>query len=449
MTFPLSFSGKVGRVPYLLWSVAAFFSQHLFVWLVLRPSGGRIETDYGFWVAPLRTLATQAHASDVILVVGFAYFLIVAWVLAVLAFRRAHDADLSEALALWAGAPIVQIPMILFLAGAPPRAPGEERAPSDDLAAKDYSAAVLGVVAAIGVTLAAVAVSTLAFRSYGYGLFVVSPFLIGATTGYLANRKIDIGGSATTKLVIAATALGGAGLIVAALEGIFCIVLASPLVGGIAIVGGLLGRAIARAGKHPTRHVAPAFAVLPVVLALEYLFVPTTSFDTIQSIAINVPAEAVWRAVLHMDRIDGPLALPFRFGVAYPIRGEVIGEGVGAVRHGEFSTGTAIERVTEWVPNRKLAFTVETDIPAMRELSPYEHVHAPHVIGYFTTRTTSFELTPRGDGGIEVTLRSAHEIRLDPLLYWMPFARWMVAENNARVLAHIRRQAERNVRAEN
>jgi len=33
-----------------------------------------------------------------------------------------------------------------------------------------------------------------------------------------------------------------------------------------------------------------------------------------------------------MDTIDEPLALPFRLGVAYPLRGEVIGEGVGAVR---------------------------------------------------------------------------------------------------------------------
>ncbi|MEA2928146.1 MAG: hypothetical protein QOG38_574, partial [Hyphomicrobiales bacterium] len=64
-----------------------------------------------------------------------------------------------------------------------------------------------------------------------------------------------------------------------------------------------------------------------------------------------------------------------------------------------------------------------------------------------TTRATSFELAPREDGTIEVTLRSSHEIRLDPLLYWMPLARWMVAKNNARVLAHIRHQAERSAHA--
>jgi uncharacterized membrane protein YhaH (DUF805 family) len=445
MTFPLSFEGKMGRFQYALWSAAAFFSQHLAVLIACRLLRKTPDMDVLFWVAPLRSLVTQAQASDVILILALAYLLIVAWVLAALAFRRAADANISGWLAAAAMAPVVQIPVILFLAVMPPRVAGTEPAPTGDLGAKNYWAAVLGVVAGIGVTLAAVAVSTLVFGVYGFGLFVVSPFVIGATTGYFANRKTDIDGGATAKLVIGALLLGGVGLVLAALEGVFCIVLASPLAAGVALIGGLAGRGIALTSKRP-RQIVPAFAMLPVIFALEHLFVPATTFDTVQSIAINAPAETVWRSVLRME-IDEPPALPFRLGVAYPIRGEVIGEGVGAVRHGEFSTGTAIERVTEWVPNRKLAFAVETDIPAMHELSPYEHVHAPHVVGYFTTRTTSFELTPRPDGAIEVTLRSAHVIRLDPLLYWMPLARWMVAENNARVLAHIRRQAERSVRA--
>jgi uncharacterized membrane protein YhaH (DUF805 family) len=448
MMFPLSFEGRIGRFQYALWSAAAFLSQHLAVLIACRLLRRTPDMDALFWIAPLRSLVTQAQASNVILIFGFAYFLIVAWVLAALAFRRAADANITEAAAVAALAPIVQIPMILLLAVAPPRMAGEGTARPDDLGAKDYWAAVLGVVAGIGVTLAAVAVSTLVFGLYGFGLFVVSPFVIGATTGYFANRTTDIGGGATAKLVIVATLLGGIGLVLAALEGVVCIVLASPLAGGVALIGGLAGRGIALAGKRPTRQIVPAFALLPVVFALEHLFAVPTNFDTLQSVEINAPAEGVWRAILQMDRIDEPLALPYRFGVAYPIRGEVLGEGVGAVRHGEFSTGTAIERVTEWVPNRKLAFVVEKDIPAMREMSPYEHVHAPHVVGYFSTRTTSFELVPRA-GAIEVVLRTSHEIRLDPILYWMPMARWMVAENNARVLAHVKRQSERSQRAEN
>jgi len=390
----------------------------------------------------------EAKASDAILIAGFAYFLLVAWVLAALAFRRAADANIQEGLAATVTAPIVQIPVILYLAAAPPRAAQTE---NDPLFARDANAsgngmsAALGVIAGVGITLVAVALSTLVFRVYGFGVFVLLPFVIGATTAYIANRKADIGGYRTAKLVLGATTLGGIALILASLEGAICILMASPLGAAVAVVGGLLGRALAGTGRRG--QVAPGFALLPIVFLLEHLFSVPTHFDTQQAITVNAPVEAVWSSILRMDRIDEPLALPFRLGVAYPVRGEIVGEGVGAVRYGEFSTGTAIERVTEWEQHRKLAFVVERDVPAMRELSPYEHVHAPHAVGYFTTGTTRFALAPRADGAVDVTLTTTHEIRLDPILYWMPLARFMVTENNARVLAHIRHQSEKNRRA--
>jgi hypothetical protein len=144
-----------------------------------------------------------------------------------------------------------------------------------------------------------------------------------------------------------------------------------------------------------------------------------------------------------METIQVPPPPPFRLGIAYPLGGEIIGDGVGAVRRGEFSTGIALERVTEWIPNRKLAFTVVEDVPAMRELSPYRQVHAPHVVGYFRTTSTSFELSERPNGRTEIIERTSHELRLDPVLYWLPMARWVVQKNNARVLVHVRQQAER------
>ena len=109
------------------------------------------------------------------------------------------------------------------------------------------------------------------------------------------------------------------------------------------------------------------------------------SFDTTETVEINAPAAIVWTSILRMDPMDEAPGLPFRLGVAYPLGGEITGEGMGAIRRGAFSTGTAIERVTEWEPERRLTLAVVEDVPAMRELSPYEHVHAPHVIGYFRT----------------------------------------------------------------
>jgi len=307
-------------------------------------------------------------------------------------------------------------------------------------------AVVGGVLAGVGLTLASVALGTLVFGTYGYALFMLTPFVIGVITGYLANRKGDIGDWPTALSVLAAIALGGIALVFVALEGIVCILMAAPLAIGLALAGGVLGHHIALRAKNPARQTMSCVALLPFAFAVEYVLPPMARFETEQTIVVHAAPEAVWRSLLSSDPVEGPLALPFRLGVAYPIRGEVIGEGIGAIRRGEFSTGTAIERVTEWEPNRKFAFVVEEDIPAMRELSPYEHVHAPHVVGYFRTTATSFELIKRSDGHTDVVERTSHELRLDPVLYWLPMARWVVGANNARVLAHIRRHAEQSVR---
>jgi uncharacterized membrane protein YhaH (DUF805 family) len=443
-----SVHGRLKQLPYALWSLGVFFSQHLIVWIALRAHGVPPVLDLSFFLVPLRSL-TVARPTDAVSIMAFAYLLVVAWALAALAFRRAKDANVSEWIATLAMVPGAQIPIVAGLCVLPSRVPVE--APGDvpqETSDSDsgWPSATLGVLAGMGLTLFAVAVSALGFGVYGYGIFVASPFLVGMTTADLANRTHDFTEGRTMRLVSGATLLSGIGLVLFALEGLVCLILASPLGILVAIVGGVFGRAIALARKRPARQALSGFALLPIVFALESVLPPSTSFDTLQTISVDAPPDAVWKSILRMDRMDEPTALPFRLGMAYPLRGEVLGEGVGAVRHGEFSTGTAIERVTEWVPNRMLAFVVVNDVPALRELSPYEHVHAPHVVGYFRTTLTSFELQPRPDGGTEIVERTSHELRLDPALYWLPMARWIVDANNARVLAHIKRQAERSVR---
>jgi hypothetical protein len=374
------------------------------------------------------------------------------WMLGALAFRRAVDVDINGWIATLAVVPFLQIAVIVYLCIVPSRAVPARPAivgASEETAFPLWAAIMLGLVAGVLLTLFAVATSTLGFGSYGEGLFLLAPFAIGCVTSYLANYKGDIGGWRTALSVVAATVLGTLALVAVALEGIVCIIMAAPLGLGAALIGGALGRALALQARQPASHALSCVAVLPLVFAVESYFPAVTSFETSQTIAVQAPPTAVWRSLLSTDPIEGPLALPFRLGIAYPLRGEVLGEGEGAVRRGEFSTGTAIERVTEWLPNRKLSFVVVNDIPAMRELSPYEHVYAPHVVGYFRTTSTSFELVPRSDGGTDIVELTSHELRLDPVPYWLPMARWVVHENNARVLEHIRSHAERGLHALN
>src|SRR5262249_12529216 len=150
--------------------------------------------------------------------------------------------------------------------------------------------------------------------------------------------------------------LGGVALVIAALEGLICILIAAPLAIAAAFVGGMLGRAIALYARGPAPQGLSAVALLPLIFAVESSLPTVVPFDTLSRIQIGAPAPAVWKVLLNTDLSEAPVALPFRFGLAYPVRGQVLGEGIGSLRLGEFSTGVALEQVTAWIPDRKLAF---------------------------------------------------------------------------------------------
>ena len=197
-------------------------------------------------------------------------------------------------------------------------------------------------------------------------------------------------------------------------------------------------------GAISARQTLSSVAVLPIVLVGEFLFAPMAPFETRNTIVIDAPPARVWEAIVKMERIDGPPPVGADLGIAYPLGATIVGEGVGATRFGAFSTGTAVERVTEWETGRKLAFAVLNDVPSMRELSPYTDLHTPHSIGYFATKETSFELIPGESGGTQLIERTSHILKLEPVLYWLPLASVMIDQNNARVLAWIKYQAERD-----
>lgn len=394
-------------------------------------------SDWLFWLTPLRW--TAAHADGAL---PFLFALLVSlaasWLVVVLSFRRAAWANRGFFLVLLAPVPTLQPFAILALALMPRRrAPAAEREqPPRRLAAAQ------GMLAGAFLTVAGVAASTLAFGSYGYGVFLLLPLLVGFTTAYIANHPALLPTGGTTKVVTTASLVGALGLIALALEGVGCIVLAAPLAAALIAIGAAMGRRLAERRHERARPLALSVAVLPLVFLAEALLPPAVDLRTSQAVEIAAPPSAVWRALTRMERIDEPPPLTGRFGLAYPLGASMRGEGVGAERIGRFSTGTAAERVTAWSPERKLAFEVLDQPPMMTELSPYRHVHAPHTEGYAEIRSMAFDLEPIA-GGTRLTVRTAHVVRLDPVLYWAPVGRWAVNANVDRVLRQVRTVAER------
>lgn len=446
---PFNFTERLSRLPYALWSLSVLVGQYL-----------AMNSSYSFDNRPpifesgksIMILFDDLLASNTVMVVvglTLVLFLAVAWALVALAFRRAIDCNASGWIAPLAMVPIVQIPVILYLCVAPSRAVSDRPRVTVGGSIKVWRFAAQGALVGVGLTVGAVAIAALVFGTYSYGMFVVSPLVAGMTAAYLANRKTDIGKTRTFLTSLAALAIGSVALILAALEGIICIVMAAPLAVGFAFVGSLAGRSLAMLARPSTGQNLSAIALLPLVFAWDAAVQPTSEFASYQTAKINAPAGIVWQSIVDMGTIEETPALPFLLGVAYPVSGQIFGKGVGAKRHGVFSTGTAVERITEWVPEKKLAYVVVEDVPALIELSPYEHVYAPHAVGYFRTLLTSFELHAKTGETTEIILQTSHELKIDPAFYWLPITKWVVLKNNARVLAHIKRRAERSIASQN
>jgi uncharacterized membrane protein YhaH (DUF805 family) len=449
--------GRTRPSTYCQWSLVWLLSQYLAAYLALRTFDGSTSLEQMLvhvFVVPLRYLgqlmAGRLLAPTWLIAAAFLFQVVTAWALAALAIRRARDAGINEWWAAAAILPPLQPLLVLVLSLLPSRAGVSSPPPGrSDVHAHITVQALEGACAGMGLTILAVAMSALLFGVYGTGLFVVSPLIIGAVTAYIGNRRSDIGGRATWALVKSAAALGGLALLALALEGLICILVIAPLWLLISAIGGLIGRAIARATHRPPHSTSAALALIPLVYALEAIFPASVTFENQVSIDINAPRAAVWRSMTAMGHIEEPPGLLFRLGLAHPLSGKMVGEGVGAERHGEFSTGVAVERITEWTPDHRLAFVVLNDVPTVRELSPYHRVHAPHVVGYFTTTVASFELEDSGARMTRLALRSTHVLRLEPTLYWLPLVNWVVEENKARVLRHIRLLAERHAESAN
>lgn len=451
MTRLPSLTGLRGALFYAVAAPLLLLGQHAVVaGMILKDDPDGLRVDRNFWLYPTRQLWSPGNVGPTEGALAIVAILALTFLVAMLSLRRAEGSAAGRTLAVLTVLPGIQYlaVAILIVLPAPRPAPlpaPAEHAPDEENPLPDGTGTrhmLQGLFAGIALIVAAVLGSALTFGAYGWGLFVMTPLMVGITTGYLANRRHALSGVHTAFLVLAAAGLGSLALVGLALEGLFCILLASPLGALFAVLGGAIGRAIGLAVLDSRRPLM-SLALLPALFALEGAVPPAVAIQTDRSIDIAAPPAAVWRALTSADPIEAGPGLVGQAGLAYPLSGAIRGEGVGGERIGLFSTGTARERITAWQPARRLAFKVIDQPPAMEEMSPYRRVHAPHVQGYFETSEMSFDLQPLAGGGTRLTARAAHVLRIDPVPYWAPIARWAIGQNTDRVLGDLKVRSER------
>ena len=361
------------------------------------------------------------------------------WIGLTMSIRRTLDAGYSAWSALLFFVPLVNYAYMALLAALPSEAASEPVAlkPRPDEAKLPSALLAIGVGTGIGLGLVGFAVL---FESYGAMVFLGGPFMIGAVTAFVFRRRYAASPKEAREVVSLTIVALAFALIAFALEGLICILMALPLALGLALLGSLAGEFI---GGATNRSTDAFIAVLLLPLGMPLLDAPTAPLlrEVRSAIEIDAPPEVVWRHVISFPRLDEPPGWLFRAGVAYPIQARIEGQGVGAVRYCEFSTGPFVEPITHWEPGRRLGFDVTEQPPPLRELSPYR-IAPPHLDGYFQSRRGEFRLIPLPEGRTRLEGSTWYELRIEPAAYWTPFANAIVTRIHQRVLSQVKTVAE-------
>lgn len=447
----LSFRGTISRMEYVSIACIGVFIKHVIDLMIARQFHRNWDVTHyliplGIPMAGGRLPFDDIKFLSIMLAVSVPF----AWVGLGITTRRFRTIGWPLWLVVLFFVPIANIASFVLAAAWPELGAGAgEARPNSRLARiipKDALGAAFFALLAAGILGAAlVPIGTVALGSYGWGLFAAIPFAQGAIAAYayaLHGRRTLAASVFVALLSVGVTA---AALLALALEGAVCIAMATPVAAAFAAIGALFGYSICRQPLRPNT----AVLLLCVFLAPTIMGVETISsrvdptFAVTTTIDVAAPPNVVWRNIIHFPDLPPPTELPFRVGIAYPVRAKIVGRGVGAVRYCEFSTGDFVEPITTWEPNRKLAFSVVRSAEPMREWSPYGHIDTPHLHDYMVSRRGQFVLEALPNGGTRLTGTTWYQHHLWPAAYWKFWSDAIVHEIHYRVLKHIKTLSER------
>jgi hypothetical protein len=275
----------------------------------------------------------------------------------------------------------------------------------------------VGVTCIIAWTFAYLATNV--FRDYALGLFIWLPLIMGVTSTLIYGRKKTAERSILRKIAYITLLIFCLGLLFFAWEGVICLIMAAPIGLFFTWIGYRIGYEIIKSKMSGT----------PTVIVLLFISVPSLmAFENgnesneelrsvITSIRIKAAPEQVWKNVIAFPKLKEPEEFIFKTGIAYPLNATIQGQGVGAVRHCNFSTGSFVEPIRVWNEYRLLKFSVVKQPEPMKEISFYD-VHPNHLHGYWNSKQGQFKLTKLADGHTLLEGTTWYENKIKPNFYW-------------------------------
>lgn len=446
-------SGTIDRGPYALIGILGFALKHNLDRIVATYGFHRPWDLFNYWV-PLRNavnITALERSQQVFLAAMVATSLPFIWIGVVLTLQRLRSARLPLWMAVLFFAPFLNLVFLLILCVVPHRdSAGPSRARTSNwirvVPAGALGSAALSLLISVPLGLG---VSTFGIRvmtNYGWGLFVAVPFTMGFVAALLYGLREPRTLPSTIGVACLSVVLLAGVLIGVAVEGLVCLIMAAPLALPLAAFGGFCAYKAQRsrwAQRDAPLILSVLILVAPGIQSMEYLAGrPSPVFVVRTSLDVQAPPEEVWRQVVAFTQIPPPTELMFRAGIAYPIRAEMVGGGVGAERHCVFSTGAFVEPIQVWDEPHLLKFSVISSPAPMEEWTPYSRIDTPHLHGFLISQGGQFLLTPLPNGGTRVEGTTWYHHGLWPSAYWRLWSDAIIHKIHLRVLRHIRDEAE-------
>jgi uncharacterized membrane protein YhaH (DUF805 family) len=449
--------GTIDRKHYATVGCAALALKYLLDKVVAGAVFHRAWMPWSYWVP----LGPQARVGQLqvdqrmfaasLLIIAIPFI----WLGVTLTVQRLRDAGQPLWLVVLFFIPVINILFFLLLCtlGSHAREPREQAMPWPETRGLDawipkskVGAGFVAILATVVVGLLFAALSTQALKSYGWGLFVALPFCLGLFSVLVYSYHEPRRFGACLAVSVVPIGLLGAVLLVVAVEGLICLLMAAPFALGLAALGGALGYAI-QSGYWMNRDAPAMLSVVllftPAFLGVEHWIRPEPqTFMVKTAIEVNAAPEAVWGKVVAFTEIAPPKEMLFRAGIAYPIRAEITGQGPGAVRNCIFSTGPFVEPIEIWDEPRLLRFGVTANPAPMQEWTPYAHIEPPHLHGYFVSQKGQFLLTPLAGGRTRLEGTTWYRHTMWPAAYWHLWSDYIIHRIHLRVLNHIREEVE-------
>jgi uncharacterized membrane protein YhaH (DUF805 family) len=450
-------AGRVNRATYFFVGVSAFLLKFAVDWVVVTRLFHRPWNLLNYWrpfgaIAGLHSLGLDDRLfAGAMMFVALPFI----WLGLTLTVKRLRDAGEPTWLAALFFVPIANLLFYLLLSLKPSVAVtrSEEGAPWPARNAIERciprtraASAVLSIALTAAIGLGFTFLGTQVIAQYGWGLFVGLPFCLGLFAVLTHSYHQPRGFGECLTVAVLPVAILGAILLLVAMEGVICLLMAAPLAAILALLGGSLGFVIQAA--HWGRRNAPAILSMAVLLTpglygVEHFTRPQAGvFQVKSAIEISATPEKVWEKVVAFAEIPPPEELLFRAGIAYPIRAEITGRGPGAVRHCVFSTGPFTEPIVVWDEPHLLRFSVTANPAPLNELTPYGHIEPRHLHGYFESHQGQFLLTELPGGRTRVQGTTWYSHSMWPEAYWHRWSDYAIHRIHMRVLEHIRAEVE-------